>query len=303
MKRLGSVAIVVSALLGCEAASTLPPLPVVEDPCAEWTAPGLYQLPLGDDWSRQPIVYVPAGVGPRDAVVMLHGAGGTAERMIDLTTWLEKSEADNLVAIFPNGTGVSEGYTWNAGTCCGWAERYGVPDVAFLDAIHTVAEKRLCLDRVLAAGHSNGSMMVHRWGCEGDNPPTAIVGSSGPLLLDTCEGDPIPVQHWHGTADPRVPYAGGVGPEGESFPAVEDAMALWRKRNGCGDSPGAISVNGDTTCYTWTCTAPTRLCAVEGWGHAWPGRLAGRVSRPEPPWIEDEALSWFLELPTEAVNP
>ena len=48
-------------------------LPQVEDPCAEWTSPGLYKLDVED--GRTTLIYVPETAGPRPAIVALHGAG------------------------------------------------------------------------------------------------------------------------------------------------------------------------------------------------------------------------------------
>jgi polyhydroxybutyrate depolymerase len=278
--------------LACANYEDLPQLPIVDDPCATWVAPGLYRMDMGEQWSRQPMVYVPGSAGPRAGVIMLHGAGGTGRRMYEATRFAPLADLDGYVAVFPDGTGTVSGFTWNAGTCCGYAESIGIDDVAYLDAVADAVRERLCVDRVLAAGHSNGSMMAHRWTCEGAGPD-AVVAAAGPLLLNTCEGDPTPVMTWHGDADPRVPYDGGATDEGETFPAAPDAFARIRARNQCTEDAPTVSVDGDTTCETWTCAAATTFCTIAGWEHAWPGLNQDRSGGPT---IEDEALTWFDEV-------
>ncbi len=291
----------VSILVGCVFACTrltVPLLPVLADPCAEWPEPGLYRLSVGEDWTRTPLIYVPPAPGARrDAVVMLHGAGGSPEKMELITFWQARAVDRGLLAVFPSGTGGTGGLTWNAGSCCGYAESIDQPDVAFLDATAAALRDQLCVDKVLAAGHSNGSMMAQRWTCEGSGMD-AVIADAGPLLLNTCKGEPVPVQAWVGDADPRVPMAGGTTDEGETFPPAEEAFALVRARNQCTDAAPTVTVTGDTTCTSWSCAASTVFCVVAGGGHEWPG---GVTVRDDNPVIEDVALAWFDEV-TGAVD-
>ena len=114
--------------------------------------------------------------------------------------------------------------------------------------------------------------MVHRWGCEGTQVD-AIAPVSGTLMVDTCQGPPVPVRHYHGTDDPVVPGDGspGKGIHDIVYTSVDDTMAAWRERNLCSDDDPKITITGDTTCTQWICAAPTEQCWIEGWGHRWPG--------------------------------
>jgi polyhydroxybutyrate depolymerase len=80
--------------------------------------------------------------------------------------------------------------------------------------------------------------------------------------------------HFHGTADPTIPYDGGTIPLGRPYPSAPDTVAKWAERNGCKGSIQVTYSQGDSTCRTNTgCSAPTTLCTVQNGGHTWPGGL------------------------------
>lgn len=254
-----------------------PELPVVDDPCATWPEPGLYKMTM-DGFDRMPYIYVPATQGPRSAVVMMHGAGGTADKMMHGTTrLLDMAEAGEFVAVFPTGSGTPTTLSWNAGNCCGPAKLVQAADVAFLDAISDNLRQRVCVDHVVAAGHSNGAMMAIRWACEGHGAD-AVFSSSGATLVDTCaDGTPIPITFAHGADDPRVPLDGGTGTadqKGFVWPSHQDTIAPFLTRNGCGPDP-VVTQEGQATCSTWDCDVPTRACVIGDWGHEWAGGSRG----------------------------
>lgn len=264
--RLVGVAVGVGLLAAC-----LPELPEVDDPCGTWPAPGLYKLPV-PGYDRAPTVYVPGSPGPRGAVVMLHGAGGTGDVVrADITEFQRAAEREGFVAMFPNGSGTPAGYYWNAGTCCGLGQVVQADDVGFLDAAAVELRERVCVERVVATGHSNGSMMALRWSCEGEQVD-AVLAASGPLLSGSCDGEPAPVVYVHGTDDPIVPLEGGEGGSGigTSFPDAREAFEAVLTRNQCSGEP-AVTKQGVATCSTWDCPVETRFCTLQDWRHRWPG--------------------------------
>ncbi len=309
LARLAPITAALAATLGCGLiADEVPTLPLVADPCVAWPEPGLYRIDLGEVWSRHPLVVVPPDQGLRRGVVMVHGAGGTGERMLTSTTFADHADQEGFIVSFPSGTGTVDGYTWNAGSCCGYAEKYGLDDVAFLSDLAAALRDQLCLQQVVAVGYSNGGMMTSRWACEGSGLDAAIT-VSGPLLRPTCDGPPIPTAVWHGDADPRVPYAGGVGngEGGETFPAAPDAYATLTDRNGCAASTTVDTTDGHLTCATRdpaddaTCLARSAFCTLTDWDHEYPGENLG-ADLPGPafePW----ALSWFDEVLPPAKPP
>jgi polyhydroxybutyrate depolymerase len=104
----------------------------------------------------------------------------------------------------------------------------------------------------------------------------------------------VPVVAFHGTADPFVPYAGGIGPKALALPApdgssgtlgqslgpkarkgpsIPEQTTAWAKRNGCSTTPIDHVVASDVTLITYHCPAghEVELYRVTGGGHAWPG--------------------------------
>ena len=95
-------------------------------------------------------------------------------------------------------------------------------------------------------------------------------------------GPPMPVAILNGTADPVVPYAGGrvrvLGrARGEVMP-TDATVALWRRRNGCGNAAKTETIDPaddetviTRTAYQGCAGAPVVLYRIEGGGHTWPG--------------------------------
>ena len=254
-------------LAGC-----LRDLPDLADPCAPFPDPGLYRTKIErpDSRKRDPYVYVPGSAGPRDLVVLLHGAGMNGPDMADISGFVPLADREGFVVVYPNGLGWPL-RDWNAGE----AYDNGVDDVAFLDALVEQVSPKVCGARVFAAGFSNGSMMAQRWACEGESVD-AVGGASGPLMVGGCGSGPVPVRYYHGTADPTVPIAGGEGSTLRDvvFPSADAAMGVWREVNGCAPAGETVETTGDTTCTTYACQAPTVQCVIDGWGHRWPGGAA-----------------------------
>ncbi len=252
-------------LSGC-----IPDLPVLDDPCGRWPdGGGLYRidLPADDSRTRHPYVYVPSGAGPRDVIFLLHGRGANGPSMAEVTGMVAEADARNLVLVYPNGLGFPR--EWNAGP----QFRQTQDDVAFLDDLAEQVDGLVCGRRRIAVGFSNGMMMAHRWACDSD-AVDAIGGAAGPLMIDRCAGEPLPMRQYQGDADTIIPIDGGVS-FGVKVPALAWSMERWRTRNACTDEPPTVTVTGDTTCTAWQCAAPTEQCVVAGWPHAWPGGTNG----------------------------
>ncbi len=286
MRRLALIPL----LAGC-----IPLLPDVEEPCEAWPDPGLFKVKLErtDSQTRKPYVYVPSSKGPRNLVVLLHGGGMNGTKMEEAANFKKGADELGFVLVYPNGLGWPLRY-WNAGPDF----EDGHDDVDFLDDLVRSLSPKVCGDRVLATGFSNGAMMVHRWGCQGETVD-AIAPVAGPLMVGGCgDGPPVPIREYHGTADPVVPYDGGAGNSirDVTFNSVEDTIDTWRERNGCSEADPEVTVNGDTTCEAWPCQADTVLCTVDGWGHAWPGgTAASRTDANATQAIYD----WFDSLPVQ----
>jgi polyhydroxybutyrate depolymerase len=254
-------------LTGC-----IPQLPDLDDPCGPWPEAGLYRVTIDVDQTRKPYVYVPSTeAGPRDVVVLLHGAGATGPKFEEITQFETAADNKGFVLVYPNGLGWPL-RTWNASE----GFESDADDVGFLDELSRQVTDKVCGRRVLATGFSNGAMMIHRWGCEGKVPPDAIVASSGPLMQNACpRALPTPVRHYHGTKDTIVPFEGGEGTSGKGivFPPLIETMETWGEINQCSDAEPVTTSQGDTECAAWHCLVPTELCLVHGWPHLWPGGI------------------------------
>jgi polyhydroxybutyrate depolymerase len=220
-------------------------------------------------------VHVPASykaASPTPLVLNFHGYTSSATEQETWSKMIEKSDKEGFIVLHPQGTGLLKG--WNAGACCGDAQTKKVDDVGFTKAMLDEAEKRFCIDtkRVYSAGMSNGGFMSYRLACEMSDRIAAIAPVAGLSTVAPCTpGRPVPVMHFHGTADNVVPYNGG-GLAG--YPKAADSIAAWAAINQCTGAPVETFNKGDARCVTHkTCAggAEVTFCTLTGGGHTWPG--------------------------------
>jgi polyhydroxybutyrate depolymerase len=114
--------------------------------------------------------------------------------------------------------------------------------------------------------------MAYRLACDTDL--FAAIGPDSATMLGTCPApQQLSVLHIHGTADTRIPYAGG---EGEGYahingPPVETVVAKWRAVDDCGQP--TVSTSGPLTTSMASCPngRTIELITIAGAGHQWPG--------------------------------
>ncbi len=222
-------------------------------------------------------VHVPASYNPATpmpVVLNFHGLTSNSAQEELLAKTNEKGDAVGFIAVHPQGTGNPA--SWNAGACCSPANDSMVDDVGFVGAMIDKLELDLCVDpaRVFATGMSNGGFLSHRLACELADRIAAVAPVAGVNGLTTCAPKrPISVMHFHGTADPLVPYGGS--PQ-MGFIGVEQSFSDWALRDKCTDSPFESFRKGDSHCATYKqCDggAEVILCTVDNGGHTWPGGL------------------------------
>jgi polyhydroxybutyrate depolymerase len=232
------------------------------------------------DANRSAEVHVPAGYDPSlptMLVLNLHGFTSDIAQEKLLTQMNESAEAKNYIVVYPQGIGNS----FDAGDCCGQARDAKLDDVAFVREIVGTVASRWCVDpkRIYATGMSNGGFMAHRLACEMSDVFAAIAPVAGVLGVapETCKPNrPMPVLHFHGTADAIVPYHGGRPLNldiGYDFRSVADSTDAWRAIDGCAPASKVIYEQGDARCEQWDCAAGSEvtLCTIEQGGHTWPG--------------------------------
>lgn len=253
----------------------------------------------------------PPAPAPRALVVSLHGGGGHAEGVANQTGFSALADREGFVVVYPDG--VDKG--WNDGRAGvpSTAVKENVDDVGFLTAVLDDVARRVSIDpgRVFVNGISNGAFMSARFACERSSRVAAIglvAGSMGPELLASCKlSRPVSVIAFLGTADPLVPYEGGVvhlGPfERGQTASAADSIRAFRTQNGCGAIRSMAVPDADPADGT-TARAEASLCAertsvelytIEGGGHTWPGgkaylpaRIVGKVSRD----VDATATMW-----------
>ena len=231
--------------------------------------------------SRSYIVHIPPSYdATRGSPLVLNFHGFTEAASIHprLTGMNPKADAAGYLAVYPSGTGNPIG--WNAGTCCGSAVTNMIDDVGFVRAMLDDIDTKLCVNKkmIFSAGFSNGGMLTHRLACTASDRIAAFAAVSGPLVSTPCTPSrPVPIMHFHGTADQTVAYNGDPT---MGFPDIPTMMADWATRDACSATPAQTFMNGMAACQTWSgcgASAEVVLCTITGGGHAWP---SGGINLP-----------------------
>jgi polyhydroxybutyrate depolymerase len=163
-------------------------------------------------------------------------------------------------------------------------------DVRFIGALLDRLEATMCIDsaRVFSTGMSNGAQMSSLLACRMPDRITAIAPVSGEEFLEPCNGAPVPIMAFHGSADPVLPYEGGglnatqiaatnywkgAVPAGMPAPlGIDESMRRWARHNRCDAKYVDARVAPHVRRRTWQhCDAATILYVIDGGGHSWPG--------------------------------
>jgi polyhydroxybutyrate depolymerase len=232
------------------------------------------------------------GRRPLPLVLMFHGGGGDAAGARRQTGLSEVGRSAGFIAVYPNGTGRfgNRLLTWNAGSCCAYAQAQRVDEVAFVRALLDTLQRTLRVDpvRVYVTGMSNGGMMAYLVGCALGDRVAAIAPVSGELTVPECRPPrPVSVLAIHGTADEHIPFDGGVGSKAlarHDARSVAYAIDTWRRIDRCPAAPsvsraGALVHTRYAPCADGT---TVELIAIQGGPHAWPGgqRMARFLDQP-----------------------
>ena len=252
--------------------------------------PGDYKIKINQgNTERYYLLHVPKSYKgqPTSLILAFHGGTGTAEGMMSNYGLTEKSDKEGFIAAFPNGASkftsgrlAGKLATWNAGNCCGYAVQTQSDDVGFVKAVISDIKSKININKIYAAGMSNGGMLSHRLACEMPDTFSAIASVSGTNNFDGCNPKkPISVLHIHGLQDDHVLFNGGCGPacniEVETeFTSVSDTISGWVERNNCNENSKRVLEKENAYCDLYTgCDddVQVKLCVVEDGGHSWPG--------------------------------
>jgi polyhydroxybutyrate depolymerase len=266
-----------------------------------------------DGWTRSYVVHVPEkydGRKPFPVVLLFHGVGMNAGRMIGFCGMNEKADEAGFIAVYPNGTGVGPFLAFNSGGLPAASTLAQPDDVAFtaklLDDLAAVV--RVDPQRVFAAGMSNGAMMCYRLAAHLADRIAAIAAVAGTMALENAAPSrPVPVLHIHGTQDRLVPFV-GPGEQANkyvSFKSVDETIATWTKLNGCRPTPEVAQLPDQADdgmrvtrkVFPADNRAEVILLVVDGGGHTWPGRepLNGFIGKSTKDIAANDVIWEFFE--------
>ncbi len=251
----------------------------------------MQEVRLGD---RFYLIDLPARAEGAPLILALHGGGGDPAQFARASGLGDAATARGYAVVFPAGSSRRGGdrlLTWNGGYCCGFAARKGVDDEAFLRRVIADAVARFGLDggRVFATGMSNGAILAETLAARNPGLIRAVAGVAGTMDTRTTRVQgPVPALIIHGTADPMVPYGGGVG--GDSLTKTDFAPVQSVVKAFLAPWGGGIHAVGRTldrfddgtsvriADYSLKGRVVLRLITVEGGAHHWPGGRKARLS-------------------------
>jgi polyhydroxybutyrate depolymerase len=256
---------------------------------------------------RKYILHIPStydGTKETPLVIFLHGGGGNAQSAQGFTNFNQVSKTNGFLMLYPQAffEAGANSYVWADGR--GLApDVLGIDDVGFIDKLVTnlKAEYKVNAKKVYLCGFSNGSFLTQKIAFE-KNAQYAAIGTLGGTMNQSLfnTGNPsraIPMMYVFGTADPLVPYNGGVvsGPNTLPVVGIDQAVNYWVTKNQCQTTLPVVNVpntnttdNSTVTVYEYTngtCNSKVKFYKITGGGHTFPG-----VKIPNQPTLGETNL-------------
>ncbi|MEZ5372355.1 MAG: hypothetical protein R2704_06395 [Microthrixaceae bacterium] len=236
-----------------------------------------------------------APAGSVTLVIGLHGGLGSGSQFASATKFPELANEQGFVFAAPDGLSLPSALgssirTWNAGRCCGPAQRDRVDDVGSIASLIVELRSRTpSIGKVAIVGHSNGAMLAWRVACEAPALASVYVPVAGSFEgtqgCATASGTSLLAIH--GDADENHPIDGGVGPKslaGVDFRSMDSSLSTWRTARGCSGS-GTTRTSGALRSTTWSCSkATTRYTIIADAPHPWPATPATAMDATEVAW-------------------
>lgn len=257
---------------------------------------GTYEVWLEHDGrERRYLVHVPPNLSgePRPLLLLLHGAGGTAETIERGVGVSALADREGFIVVFPEA--VDRFWRIKVGA------DQAIDDLGYIRRVVEDVSARLPVDaaRVYVGGVSNGAAMTTRLACEASDVFAAVAivsGTSRPGFEEKCKPRrPVPMIVFLNTDDPLVRFDGRPFTLLPSLIEVstvgaEEFLRFWAQTNGCIAAPSYRSLpdlnpRDDSTVDLRQyegCDggADIDFYELRGSGHTWPG---GRQYLP--PWI------------------
>ena len=197
-----------------------------------------------DGMNREYILYVPNSYDENSATPILfnfHGFGGSANQFISRADMRAEAELNSFILVYPQGSCLDGVPHWNPCHIDG-DNKSSADDLGFFEAMvnEISSEYTVDMERIYAAGFSNGGMMAFGLANYKSDLIAAVASVSG-SMLDCLEtpSHPMPVLHLHGTSDGVLPYNGDA-----SFNSVQNTLDYWTNFNNTVSTP---TINIDNT--------------------------------------------------------
>jgi polyhydroxybutyrate depolymerase len=257
---------------------------------------------------RSYLLYVPASYNPSTPtplVISIHGFAQWPAHQMYTTRWDELADQYGFIVVHPSGTGLPK--RWRTSPQAG-SRIDPLVDVIFISDLIDKLESEYNIDpqRIYANGLSNGGGMSVLLACELSERIAAIGTVAGAYTFPWSEcrsTRPVPAIAFHGTADPIVPYEGGVVDDGRfTFPAIPDWAAGLAQHNGCTDEPTVAPASGAVSGIRYeNCAQDAEVIfyTIAGGGHSWPGGnpLPEFIAGPTSQDIDATHTMWdFFQL-------
>ena len=201
------------------------------------------QTIVHDGIEREYILYVPNSYDGTSVVPLLlnfHGFGGSASEFINDADMRAEAEANSFILVYPQGSCLNGASHWNPCPVDG-DNKSTADDVGFVEAMisEISSQYNLDMERIYAAGYSNGGMMAYGLANYKSDLIAAVASVSGAML--NCIGPtshPMPVVHLHGTSDGVVSYNGS-----NDWNSVQSTLDYWTSFNNTISTPTIYTDN------------------------------------------------------------
>ena len=196
-----------------------------------------------DGVNREYVLYIPNSCDGTSSVPVLfnfHGFGDNASDYMNNADMRAVAESDTFILVYPQGSCSDGSSHWNP--CpTGGDNKSTADDVGFVESMisEISSQYNVDMERVYAAGYSNGGMMAYGLANYKSDLIAAVASVSGAML--DCIGStshPMPVVHLHGTSDGVLPYNGS-----SDWSSAQSTLDHWINFNNTVLTPTVTSDN------------------------------------------------------------
>lgn len=234
------------------------PEPVLED---------VFYIPQnieGKEEQREVLLHMPENFDQTKTypvVIAFHGRGGQNKNWIyKLSKYVEAGE---FIGVYPQGHSKS----WNLGH-----EPSKADEVYFFNQMMLKLGTYSFFDptKVYGIGSSNGAGMINKLAMETSHF-SAVAALASQLTFGTTPNSstsPVSIYQMCGTADPLIPYNGGISVIGHDFLSASDSALSWANSFNCA-TPSVEKLGEDQILIYADCESgkEVRFHSVENAGH------------------------------------